>query len=91
MAGMHRHRNQRKQTRPPFPLAMAGDGETVRIVAVRRGRNLREKLFGMGIQVDDVVRVVQRRENGAVVISKDKNRYALGGGMALKIDVVKEI
>jgi ferrous iron transport protein A len=40
--------------------------------------------------VDDVVKVVHRQEQGAVVISKENNRYALGGGMALKINVVKE-
>jgi len=44
----------------------------------------------MGIQVDDVVMVVQRREQGTVVISKANTRYALGGGMALKIFVTKE-
>ena len=80
-----------RSSQPPFPLAMSEAGETVRIATVRRGRILREKLHGLGIQVGDVVEVVQRRENGAVLIAKDENRYALGGGMAHKIHVVKEI
>ena len=75
---------------PPFPLAMAEEGETVRIASVRRGRNINERLTSMGIQVDDVVEVVKRQEKGAVLISKENSRYALGGGMALKIFVIKE-
>lgn len=83
-------KKKEKSPQISFPLAMAGDGETVRIVSVFRGRKIREKLQGMGIQIDDVIKVVQRRDKGAVLISKENNRYALGGGMALKIDVIKE-
>ena len=84
------HKKEQKSSRPSFPLALAGEGETVRIVSVRRGRNLQERLLSMGIQVDDVIEVVHRRNKGAVLISKENNRYALGGGMALKIHVIKE-
>ena len=84
------HKKEQKSSQPSFPLAMAGQGETVRIVSVRRGRNLQERLLSMGIQVDDVIEVVHRRNKGAVLISKENNRYALGGGMALKIHVIKE-
>jgi Fe2+ transport system protein FeoA len=44
----------------------------------------------MGIQVNDVFEVVQRHNKGAVLISREDHRYALGGGMALKIHVIKE-
>ncbi|WP_155318005.1 FeoA family protein [Desulfosarcina alkanivorans] len=81
---------KQKTSRPSFPLAMAGDGEMVRIVSFRHGRNFQERLLSMGIQLDDVVKVQQRRDKGAVVISKENTRYALGGGMALKIHVIKE-
>ncbi len=73
-----------------FPLALANDGERVRIVSVRSGRNLHERLSSMGIHVDDVVKVIQRHHRGAVIISKDGSRYGLGGGMAQKILVEKE-
>jgi Fe2+ transport system protein FeoA len=69
---------------------MAADGERVRIVSVRHGRTCQDRLLGMGIQVNDVVEVVQRREKGAVLICKAHTRYVLGGGMALKIQVIKE-
>lgn len=87
------HKNLKKQHKllqPPFPLSLADEGEAVRIVTIGRGRNIRERLLGMGIQVDDVVAVVQRRKKGAVLICKDENRYALRGGMAIKIHVIKE-
>ncbi|GAU09717.1 hypothetical protein DPF_2448 [Desulfoplanes formicivorans] len=44
----------------------------------------------MGIQLEDVVQVVQSRPNGAVLIAKGENRLMLGGGMAQKIFVIKE-
>ena len=72
-----------------FPLAMAGEGETVRIVFIRGGRKIQERLLSMGINIDDEIEVVQRQEKGAVLISKEGNRYALGGGMAQKIQVIK--
>ena len=84
------HEKERKSFQSSFPLAMAGEGETVRIVSVRRGRKIQERLLSMGIQVDDVIEVMQRHNKGAVLISKENNRYALGGGMALKIHVIKE-
>ncbi len=74
-----------------FPLSMAGEGEVVRVVAVRRRRKVQERLLSMGIRIDDVIRVVQRYEQGAAVVSKENARYALGGGMALKIQVIREV
>jgi Fe2+ transport system protein FeoA len=76
---------------PAFPLALAVEGERVRIVSVRRGRRFQERLLSMGIHVDDVIQVVKCREQGAVVVSKSQSRYALGGGMALKIQVIREV
>lgn len=62
----------------------------MRIVAVHRGRNFQERLSAMGIQAGDVVQVIRRQDQGAVVIAKENSRYALGGGMAFKIHVSKE-
>jgi ferrous iron transport protein A len=90
MAAQNEKKDKQEPARPSFPLAMAGDGETVRIVSVHCGRNIQERLLSMGIQVDDVVEVVKRQDKGAVLISKENQRYALGGGMALKILVIKE-
>lgn len=82
----------RKKMGPPaptFPLAMAGDGETVRIANLCGGALLHKRLLGMGIRLEDIIEVVQRREQGAVLIAKGTGRYALGGGMAHKIYVTK--
>ena len=73
-----------------FPLAMAGEGETVRVISILQGCRLRKRLMSIGIQVKDIFVVAQRLSNGAVLISKDNHRFALGGGMALKIFVMKE-
>ena len=83
--------NENTVSMPTFPLALAGEGEAVRIVSIWRGRKFQERLLSMGIQVDDVIRVVKCREQGAVVVSKAQARYAFGGGMALKIQVIREM
>ncbi len=77
-------------TKPSFPLALAGTGERVRIVFIRGGANLKERLLSMGIQVEDAIEIIQSREKGAVLVAKDEYRFMLGGGMAHKIYVTKE-
>jgi len=74
---------------PSFPLAMSGEGEKVTLVFIPKGIKIQERLLSMGIAVEDTFVVEQKQPGGAVVISKDGSRYALGGGMALKIQVVK--
>jgi len=72
-----------------FPLALAGEGEKVRIVWVRGGRMLQERLLSMGVHAGDELVVMQRQPGGALLIEKSGNRYALGGGMAHKINVIR--
>ncbi len=75
---------------PSFPLSLTQPGERVRIVRIRGGKALQERLLGMGINTGDVIQVKHRQKKGAVVVSIDSNRFGLGGGMAMKIFVVKE-
>ncbi len=75
---------------PSFPLALSSAGEIVRIVMIRGGGKMRERLLSIGLQTNDVIEVVQCREKGAVLVAKDDNRFMLGGGMAQKIYVSKE-
>ncbi|MFT5702482.1 MAG: ferrous iron transport protein A [Desulforhopalus sp.] len=83
-------RNKRGAVAPcSFPLACAAEGESVKIVGIRGGGNLVERLISMGIHVEDQIEVVQRQDKGAVLISRDGSRYALGGGMAHKINVIR--
>lgn len=72
-----------------FPLAFAGQGEKVKIVLLRGGGLLQERLLSMGICVDDEIVVVQKQDGGAVLIARGGNRIALGGGMAHKINVIR--
>ncbi len=75
---------------PAFPLSLTQPGERVRIVHISGGKKLQERLLGMGINTGDVIQVKHRQKQGAVVVSIDSNRFGLGGGMAMKIFVVKE-
>ena len=72
-----------------FPLVLAGEGERVKVVHLRGGSLMRERLLSMGINLDDEILVVHKQHNGAVLIEKGGYRYALGGGMAHKINVRK--
>ncbi len=68
-----------------LPLALASEGENLRIVSLRGGRGFHEKLVSMGLNVGDEIEVIQRRPGGTVLIAKGGIRYGLGGGMSQKI------
>ena len=68
-----------------LPLALASEGESLRIVSLKGGRGFHEKLVSMGLNVGDEIEVIQHRQGGTVVIAKGEIRYGLGGGMAQKI------
>jgi len=72
-----------------FSLALVSEGEKVKIYSCRGGGLLRERLLSMGIHIDDEIKVVQKQNGGAMLIEKMGNRFALGGGMALKINVTR--
>lgn len=71
-----------------FPLYMAVDGEAVRIVSFRGDAGMQLKLMDRALNIGDEIRVVRRKSSGSVVVLKDNNRYMLGGGLAMKINVV---
>ncbi len=83
--------NQRRKvdSNASFSLALAGEGEKVKIFSCRGCGVLRQRLLGMGIHIDDEICIVQRQNGGAMLIEKRGSRYALGGGMAHKITVTR--
>lgn len=83
------HCDSPSATTPSFPLALADDGERVKIVLFRGGHMLQERLHGTGVRVGDEIVVIQRQHHGAVLIEKSGCRYALGGGMAHNINVIR--
>ena len=72
-----------------FPLSLASEGEKVRIIMIRKGKMLHERLGSMGLKVDDAITVIKKQPGGGTIIEKSGNRYALGGGMSLKINVMR--
>jgi ferrous iron transport protein A len=71
-----------------FPLAMAMEGQSLKIVSLQAGRSLDRRLTELGLYVGSRVQVRQRRGAG-VVIARGSSRIALGAGMAAKILVVE--
>ena len=72
----------------PYPLAMAQEGEHVRISVLRGGKGLEMRLTSLGLNVGSELRISQRQGNNLVVI-RGETRLALGAGMAHKIMVVR--
>ena len=70
-----------------FPLAMAQEGEHVRITLLRGGQGLEMRLTSLGLNVGSELTVSQR-EGGNLVVLRGETRLALGAGMAQKILVV---
>ena len=66
-------------------LSQLGTGEMARIVAIRGGRGLRQKLFLRGLFEGKVVRVVSNY--GPVTVEVDRSVVTIGRGMARKIIV----
>jgi ferrous iron transport protein A len=69
-----------------FALAMADEGQRVRVVGLRAGRGLDRRLMDLGLNIGSELCVLQRQGGGLVVL-RDQARIALGGGMATKIIV----
>jgi ferrous iron transport protein A len=76
---------QTSDDRPSFPLSQAGEGERVRIVALRAGRGMDQRLTEMGLNIGTEIHVRQRQPGGGLVVMRGGTRLALGAGMAHKI------
>lgn len=71
-----------------FPLAQAGDGERVEIVAVHGGGNIHRRLSDLGLAPGKRVTVVAGQLGGPMLLAIGTSRVAIGFGMALKVRVV---
>ncbi|PID77081.1 MAG: hypothetical protein CSB24_03260 [Deltaproteobacteria bacterium] len=72
-----------------FPLALASEGEDVKIAFVRGGRKKEERLMSMGLKVGDVVNVQITSPGGGKVVQLGETRYALDVKMSHRVIVVK--
>lgn len=73
----------------PFPLAMAREGERLRVHLLRGGKAMEMRLTTLGLNVGSELTVSQR-EGGNLVVLRGETRIALGAGMAHKIMVVRQ-
>jgi len=71
----------------PFPLAMASEGATLRVVALRGGAGLDRRVSELGLNIGSEL-VVLHRQGGGLVVARGETRVAMGGGIAHKILVV---
>lgn len=69
-----------------FPLAMAAEGEPVRVAALYGGAGLARRVAEMGLNVGCEV-VVRQRQASGLIVARGETRFALGAGMAQKIMV----
>lgn len=70
-----------------FPLALAREGDQVRIVRLDGGQRLNMRLTEMGLNIGSEV-LVSQRQGAQLVVIRGETRLALGAGMAMKIHVI---
>jgi ferrous iron transport protein A len=70
-----------------MPLAIAGQGDRVTVVAITAGHAQQMRLADLGIVAGKVLEVVQRQDGGDMVVAVGDTRLALGCGMTQKICV----
>lgn len=71
-----------------FPLAMAAEGDVLRVAAIVGGAGMARRVAEMGLNVGSEI-TVRQRQGAGLVVSRGEARFALGGGMAHKIMVCK--
>lgn len=71
-----------------FPLAMASEGEPVRVVSILGGSSMALRVAELGLNVGSEL-VVRQRQGSGLVVGRGETRFALGGGMAHKILVAR--
>jgi Fe2+ transport system protein FeoA len=70
-----------------IPLALAYPGQKVRVVSIVAGRDLRQRLISMGLNVGSEIEVIKSGAPGPFLIAVKETRLAIGRGIAYKIMV----
>ena len=66
------------------PLASVPPGQRVRIIGYEGGRMLRARLMAMGLNIGQVVSILQNNR-GLIIVGVNGGRVALGRGVSHKI------
>lgn len=75
----------RQEQTDQLPLAMAKQGEKLKIQDFMGGSSARMRLMTMGLRVGDEIDVITNMNNGQLVVAADFKRLVLGRGLAQKI------
>jgi Fur family ferric uptake transcriptional regulator len=70
-----------------MPLVSAKPGEMLVITGFTGGSNARMRLMTMGLRIGDVIEVITNNSAGQVVVAINYHRYAVGRGLAQKVQV----
>jgi len=68
-------------------LISAKPGEKLIITGFTGGSNARMRLMTMGLRIGDMIEVITNDSAGQVVVAIDYHRYAVGRGLAQKVQV----
>jgi len=69
----------------PMPLSMASQDENVRLIEIRGGKQLKQRLADMGLNPGTTVRVMATNGEGPLILDVKDTRLAIGRRMAHKI------
>ncbi|MFO1129383.1 MAG: FeoA family protein [Rhodospirillales bacterium] len=72
-----------------FPLPLASEGERVRIVGFRSGREMERKLADLGLCVGSEITIVSRDLRGPLLVARDSVRIGIGAGIAHRVFVIR--
>jgi len=70
-----------------IPLVSAKPGEKLVVKGFTGGSNARMRLMTMGLRIGDVIEVITNDSAGQVVVAINYHRYAVGRGLAQKVEV----
>ena len=68
-----------------IPLAMAPEGKILRIVGIRGGRGIMQRLMELGLVPGSTIRVVKSTGRGPILLEVKGSRIALGRGISMKL------
>jgi ferrous iron transport protein A len=69
-----------------LPLSLVAQGDSVLVHEIRGARELRQRLFDLGLHPGALIRVVKNEHGGPLIVAvKQDGRLALGHAMCHKI------
>ena len=74
-------------TQQAFPLSMADEGKSFKIVLLNGGKSIGKRLSSLGLNINCELEIVNR-QGASLVVGRDQTRFALGLGMARQIMVI---